>query len=237
MRLALLLVALLLIGAQAPAASPVVAEAGDAKMTEADVAALLAASNPDLRAKLASDPALLDRVIRAQVVQMLVLQEAQAKQWDTKPNIAFLARQAHDSAIASSYIASLATPPADYPSDAEIQATYDAQKDRLMLPRQFHVAQIFVAVPANAASAVEADAKRRITMLRQAVAKPHADFAAVAKKESDDKNSAPSGGDLGWMAADRIRPPVRDAVAGMQPARSATRCGPRTAGMSSRCWE
>jgi hypothetical protein len=44
MRLGLLLVALLLIGAQAPVQSPVVAEAGDVKMTEADVAALLAAS-------------------------------------------------------------------------------------------------------------------------------------------------------------------------------------------------
>jgi peptidylprolyl isomerase len=236
MRLGLLLVALLLIGAQAPVQSPVVAEAGDVKMTEADVAALLAASNADLRAKLASDPALLDRVIRAQVVQMLVLREAHDKQWDTKPNIEFLARQAHDSAIASSYLASLATPPADYPSDAEIQATYDAQKDRLMLPRQFHVAQIFVAVPANAAPAVEADARRRITMLRQAVGKPHADFAAVAKKESDDKNSAPSGGELGWMAADRIRPRCATRWSACRPARSVTRCAPMTAGISSRCW-
>lgn len=218
MRRAILLAALLLAGAQAPApTNAIVAEAGDVKLTSADVANMIAATNADTRAKLAADPSLLDRLVRAQLVQALLVREAHDKQWDSKPNIAFLAQQAHDTAIANSYLASLVQVPADYPSDTDIQAAFDAQRGRLMLPKQYHLAQIFVAVPANATETVEADARKRIIALRQQVARPHADFAAVARKDSDDKNSAASGGDIGWLPEDRLRPPVRAALASMQP--------------------
>ncbi|HVC59321.1 MAG TPA: peptidylprolyl isomerase [Acetobacteraceae bacterium] len=211
-----LLVALLLVSAQAPAGNSVVAEAGGAKMTAADARNLLAAAAPDVRAKLASDPSLLDRLVRRQMVQMLLLQEAHAQQWDTRPDVVFQAQQAHDAAIADSYLASLAQPPAGYPSDADVEAAYEARKDRLIMPRQYHLAQIFVALPPNATAAAEARAKQRLAAIRQQLAKPRADFAAVARNESDDKASAAAGGDLGWLPEDRLRPPVRDAVAGMQ---------------------
>jgi len=211
-----LLVALLLVGAQAPDTNAVVAEAGDAKMTAADARTLIAATAPDVRAQLAKDPSLIDRMVRGQMVQMLLLEDAHAKQWDTKPEVAFRAQQAHDAAIADSYLASLAEPPADYPSDADVEAAYQQQKDRLIMPRQYHLAQIFLALPANATATAEADAKKRLAAIRQQLAKPHADFAAIARADSDDKASAASGGDLGWLPETRLRPQVRDAVAGMQ---------------------
>src|SRR5690348_5088988 len=93
----LLAAALLLAGAQAPSPSPVVAEAGDVKITAADVAELIAAATPDIRAKLATEPALLERLVRAQLVQSLLVKEAHDKQWDTKPSVAFLAQQARES--------------------------------------------------------------------------------------------------------------------------------------------
>jgi parvulin-like peptidyl-prolyl isomerase len=217
MRRTLLASALLLACAQAPSPSPVVAEAGDVKITAADISKIIAAANPDVRAKLATNPALLERLVRTQLVQALLLNEAHEKQWDSKPNIAFLAQQARDTAIANSYLASLVSIPADYPSDADVQAAFDAQKGRLMLPKQYHLAQIFIAVPQNAPANLDADTKKRITMLRQQLIKPHADFASAARKESDDKASAQSGGDLGWMADDRLRPPVREAVLTLQP--------------------
>jgi parvulin-like peptidyl-prolyl isomerase len=215
-RILLLAAAFLLTSAQAPAPDAVVAEAGDAKVTVADVKNLLAAAGPDVRTQLASDPSSLDRLARSQVVQILLLQEAHAHQWDAKPDVAFRAQQAHDAAIAGSYLASLAAPPADYPSDAEVDAAYEAQKSRLMLPRQYHLAQIFVALPENAPAAAEADAKKRLASIHQLLARPHADFAAIAQHESDDKTSAAAGGDLGWLPEDRLRSPLREAVAGMQ---------------------
>lgn len=217
MRRALLLaVTFLLTGAQAPAPNAVVAEAGDAKVTVADIANLLAAASPEVRAQLAGDPSSLDRLVRGQVVQMLLVEEAHAHQWDAKPDVVFRAQQAHDAVIGGSYIASLAAPPADYPSDAEVEAAYEAQKSRLIVPRQYHLAQIFVALPQDATAAAEADAKKHLASIHQLLAKPRADFAAVAQHESDDKASASSGGDLGWLPEDRLRSPVREAVAGMQ---------------------
>jgi parvulin-like peptidyl-prolyl isomerase len=214
----LLFVALLLTGAQSPDGNSVVAEAGDVKMTASDARNLLAAAAPDVRTQLAADPSLLDRLVRTQVVQMLLLQEAHAAQWDAKPDVVFRAQQAHDQAIANSYLASLAELPTDYPSDADVQAAYQAQKDRLIMPRRYHLAQIYVALPPNATpgAEAEAEAKKRLASIRQQLAKPRADFGAIARNESDDKASAASGGDLGLLPEDRLRPPVRDAVAGMQ---------------------
>lgn len=213
-----LLAALLLTGAQAPDSNSVVAEAGGATMTAADARNLIATAAPDVQAQLAKDPSLLDRLVRGQMVQALLLQEAHAKQWDTKPDIAFRAQQAHDAAIVDSYLASLAQPAADYPSDADVQAAYEAQKNRLIVPRQYHLAQIFVALPPNASTTAEAEAKKRLAAIRQQLARTRADFAAIARDNSDDKTSAASGGDLGWLPEDRLRPAVRDAVAGMQEA-------------------
>jgi parvulin-like peptidyl-prolyl isomerase len=215
MRRILLLGATVLIAA-APAPSTVVAESGDVQITAADARNLLAATAPDVRAQLARDPSALERLIRGQVVQALLLQEAHAHQWDQKPDVVFRARQAHDAAIAESYLASLAAPPADYPSDADIAAAYEAHKSNFMQPRQYHLAQIFIAVPQNASAAAEADAKQRIAGVVQLLTKSQADFAAVARQDSDDKTSAEAGGDLGWLPEDRLRPEVRDAVSGMQ---------------------
>jgi parvulin-like peptidyl-prolyl isomerase len=221
-RTVLLTAALLLAGADAPtpnapAPNAVVAEAGDIKLTASDARNLLSTSPADVQAQIARDPSLLDRLVRSEVVQMLLVQEAHAHQWEEKPDVAFRARQAHDASIASSYLASLAVPPADYPSDADIAAAYEAQKSRLMLPRQYHLAQIFVALPQNATTAAaEADATKRLASIRQMLGKPHADFAAIARRDSDDKATAESGGDLGWLPEDRLRPEVRDAVGGMQ---------------------
>jgi parvulin-like peptidyl-prolyl isomerase len=220
-RTLLLTAALLLAGADAPtpnapAPNAVVAEAGDIKLTASDARNLLSTSPADVQAQIARDPSLLERLVRSEVVQMLLVQEAHAHQWEEKPDVAFRARQAHDASIASSYLASLAVPPADYPSDADIAAAYEAQKSRLMLPRQYHLAQIFVALPQNATTAAEADATKRLASIRQMLGKPHADFAAIARRDSDDKATAESGGDLGWLPEDRLRPEVRDAVGGMQ---------------------
>jgi hypothetical protein len=200
----------------APAPNAIVAEAGDIKLTASDARNLLTTSPADVQAQVAHDPSLLDRLVRSEVVQMLLVQEAHAHQWDEKPDVAFRAQQAHDAAIASSYLASLAQPPADYPPDADIAAAYEAQKSRLMLPRQYHLAQIFVALPQNATAAAEADATKRLASVRQLLGKSHADFAAIARRDSDDKATAESGGDLGWLPEDRLRPEVREAVGGMQ---------------------
>lgn len=61
----------------------------------------------------------------------------------------------------------------------------------------------------------DAQAKARIDTLRARIA-GGADFAEVAKESSDDLNTKPSGGDLGWFNADAFGPDFGAQVAALQ---------------------
>jgi parvulin-like peptidyl-prolyl isomerase len=126
--------------------------------------------------------------------------------------VVFRADQARDASIVNQYVASLTKPPDDYPSDAEVEAAYQANKQQFMLPRQFNLAQIFIAAPAGAAVAVESAAEQKLKSVQQQLAKRKADFAAIAAKESDDRASAGNGGDTGWVREDRLSAPIREAA-------------------------
>jgi peptidylprolyl isomerase len=210
--------ALLSLVAAAPLApsDQVIAQCGGITLTAADLRNLLASAEPDLRQRLTHDPAALAEFVRAHILQTELLGMAQASKWDQRPDIAARAEQAHDTVITESYLASVTAPDPEYPSDADVQAAYDANKSRFMIPRQYHLAQIFIAVPSNAPRQVDEDARKRLRDLRQQLAKPRADFAEAARSESQDVASATKGGDLGWLREDQLLPVVRDAVSGLQ---------------------
>jgi peptidylprolyl isomerase len=217
-RTALLVCACLSCAAAGQGAPPdqVVAQSGTLTFTAGDAKRLIDTATPELREQLQHDPALLPKLIRSELLRLVLLDQARAQKWDQKPDVAFRALQAHDTVIVNSYVASLTAPAADYPSDAEIQAAYEANKSRFMAPRQYHLAQIFVAVPSGASSQVEDEARKKARDIRQSLAKPKTDFAATARRQSDDRATAENGGDMGWMREDQLIASVRDAVAGLQ---------------------
>ena len=216
-RLALAGLAVLLCSAQAPAPDTVVAQSGPNTLTVAGLRQLLDFVSPDQRRQAEGDPAAMANLIRSQFVQLSLLAEAKAKKFDQSPAVAYRAEQARQSAIVQSYVASITAPPADYPAEAEIQAAYDANKARLLVPRQYDLAQIVVLVPAGATRAQEDEAQKKITDLRVQAAKPGGEsFADLARKLSEDSASAKDGGALHRMREDILLPQVRDAVAGLQ---------------------
>jgi peptidylprolyl isomerase len=216
-RLALAGLAVLLCSGQAPAPDTVVAQSGANTITVAGLHQLLDSLNPEQRRQAEADPAALTTVIRTQLVQLTLLAEAKAKKFDQTPAVAARAEQARQSAIVQSYVASLTDPPADYPTEAEIQAAYDANKARLLVPRQYELAQIVVLVPAGAAHAQDDEAQKKIRDIRAQAARPGAEsFADLARKLSEDQATAKDGGSLRWMREDILLPPVRDAVSGLQ---------------------
>ena len=92
-------------------------------------------------------------------------------------------------------------------SDAELRAFYDANKGNFNLPEpQVHLAQILVtAVPdpqvrnlMSDKSKNEEEARRKILMLEARIKKGE-DFGILAQNYSEDANSAPNGGDLGFV--------------------------------------
>ena len=84
------------------------------------------------------------------------------------------------------------------PSEAELRKRYEENKASYQMPEAAHVLHILVKVEPNAAPAVDAAAKAKAQSL-VAQLRAGADFAALAKNNSQDPSSAGRGGDMDWV--------------------------------------
>jgi peptidylprolyl isomerase len=201
-RVRALVVAILCVAA---APDPVVAIRGADQITASQVRALIAGADPQTRARLTTDPKALQEIVRDALLQKGVLEAAKAANWDRKPDIVALLNRTREAAIAQSFLASHAAPPASYPSAAEIAAAYEQAKPQLMQPRAYHLTQLFITLPANAPGADVTHAKQTLAGLRNGFAGTHTP-ALPAGVQS---------GDLGWVPENRLQPAAKDAVSGL----------------------
>jgi len=99
---------------------------------------------------------------------------------------------------------------------AEVQDYYEAHKREYTIPARVHARHILIVVPGDADEKVnkakEQDARQ---ILEQAQA--HADFAALAKKYSQDPGSAQHGGDLGFVEKDKLADGIGDILFSLKP--------------------
>jgi peptidyl-prolyl cis-trans isomerase D len=107
----------------------------------------------------------------------------------------------------------LQPPPAD---DATLQQRYVQEKARFVEPEQRLASHILVKVDKGATPAAVAAAKARADQIAAQVRAPGADFAALARADSDDTGSKDAGGDLGWVSKDMMAKPFEDALFAMQ---------------------
>jgi parvulin-like peptidyl-prolyl isomerase len=189
--------------------STVIARVGDLELTATDIRAEILNLDANTQAAVARDPNALSQVVRAILAQRLVLKEALEKKWDEDPSVTAALERLRDSAIAQTYLQAVSKPPESYPTDAELQAAYDANQGQLLVPRQFELAQIYIKNPKGSDAEATAKAQVKLDAVRKALAKHDSDFAAVATAESDDAASAAKGGMLGWLVESRIQPEIR----------------------------
>ncbi len=199
----------------AAAQDDVIANAAQASVTQSDITTLLKSLGDEGRTRLAADPAVMDQVVRATLAQKAVLAEAKAKGWDKQADVQTAVEQARRDIIVRSYLASVNAPPADYPSDAEIQTVYDQNRAAFTAPRALHVAQIYIAVASNADAATVDKARKQAADLASRAR--NGDFAALAKANSQDKASAANGGDMGFVPEPMLVPAVRQAADALKP--------------------
>jgi peptidylprolyl isomerase len=141
------------------AADSVIARAGDRDITIAQIQPYLYSLSEADRAALKQNPAALSQAVRTLILQQVLLKEANNADWDDKSETQALLARVRDAAIAESYLESVTKVPADFPSDAEVKEVYDARKAELTLPKQYRLAQIFIANGTDAAKAkAKADA-------------------------------------------------------------------------------
>jgi peptidylprolyl isomerase len=203
--------AVLLAAAGDPPAG-IVAQRGDVRMTAADIRDLLSRTDPAARAKVESNPAALAGFVRDRLLDQAMLAEAKAKGWDQKPDVVQRANEARDVVVLQAYVASLAPSDPAFPSDADVASAYEANKTRFMLPRLYHLSQIVIQAPQGGG---DDEARRKAADVRAQAVKPKADFAELAKKNSQDRSSADRGGDLGWVREDELIPALKDQIAGL----------------------
>jgi peptidylprolyl isomerase len=196
-------------------APEIVAQRGDIQLTAADVRAMLVRVDPAARAKADANPSALAAFVRERILNDALLAEAKAKGWDQKPDIAQRINDARDTLIVQTYAASLVPPDPNFPSDTIVRQTYEANTARFMTPRQYHLAQIAILVPQNAKPEVDEAARKKAAELRAQAVRPKADFAQLARKNSQEQSSADKGGDAGWAREDALVPPIRQAVANL----------------------
>jgi peptidylprolyl isomerase len=205
--LALAALLLALPGAQGRAAE-VVARFGKTEVTIDQLRVYLDTLEPRDRAALSRDPAALSQLVRSFLARQVVLQEARARRWDEQPGVKAQLDRARDEALTDLYLARISQPPDGYPSASEIQQAYDANRVAFEVPKGYRVAQIFVAAPKGDAAAEEKARKRAEEIARKLRAKG-ADFSAAARAESEDKESAARGGEIGWLSEGQMVPGIR----------------------------
>ena len=141
------------------------------------------------------DAASLRKVTEAMLVQRLVLKEALDKKWHQQPETQRLIQNTREAAIADSYLKKLSEPPADFPSENELKAAYEAAKPSLVQPRSFQLAQIFVS-------------EDKLEAVKARLKADPASFAQIAREMSEHQASAKRDGELGWLTEAQIQPEI-----------------------------
>ena len=101
------------------------------------------------------------------------------------------------------------------PSEAELRKAYDADKDKFRTPERVKIRHILLK---TSGKPPEEDAKMKAKaddLLKQI--KGGADFAELARKNSEDPSSAVKGGDLDWIVRGQTVKPFEDAAFSLKP--------------------
>jgi len=101
-------------------------------------------------------------------------------------------------------------------SDAEVADAYNKNKARFSTPEKRTASHILIAVKKDAPAAEDAAAKAKAQVVLDEVRKNPADFAKIAKQQSQDPGSAELGGDLGVVQKGLFDKPVEDAIYGLK---------------------
>ncbi|MDD4886784.1 MAG: SurA N-terminal domain-containing protein [Thiomonas sp.] len=97
----------------------------------------------------------------------------------------------------------------------QTKAYYEANLAKFSTPAERRASHILITVPNDATPAQQDEARAKAEAIAKQVEANPAEFAALARKDSQDPGSADKGGDLGYFTTDAMVKPFADAVFGM----------------------
>ncbi|QIL81857.1 peptidylprolyl isomerase [Diaphorobacter sp. HDW4A] len=192
------------------AAQPVVVlEVGTVKVTDQDVRAELALAPPSARERALDNPATLKQIATTLAARRLLAQEAEknglANMAEVKAQVQITKERVLSTVRMEQFDASH-TPDAKA-VEAYARDYYRSNPKAFEVPGETKVSHILIAGDTS-------DSKAKAEKLLAEI-KGGADFAKLAKENSDDKSSAEKGGDLGYSPAGRFVPEFDKTVAGL----------------------
>jgi len=196
----------------------VVISVGDAKITAAELNRILEGLSPQSR-RYYSGPG--KHLLPEYLVQMKVLSaEAAKKKLEEQPEVKHELEVARESILADAERKQLQQ--AIPVSDEELQALYQKRQPEF---EDVHIRHILVrtdgSIPNGDSGPIrtplpEAEARKKLEGIRAKIL-AGADFAQMAKENSDDTATAASGGDQGYVNRKQIVPPVADVAYALAP--------------------
>jgi parvulin-like peptidyl-prolyl isomerase len=207
-----MLVALVAVGAVSVGAgniaraevNTVIAKGGSIELSAGDVRSLVATLPDESRKALRSNLPALEKLLRGEVVQRAVLADMRAKNFEKDPNTIHQLERVQQEALTRLWLVSRSEVPADYPAEADVKSTYEALKSSA--PVEYHLAQVFISAPDGVEPTKLSAALRKATDIAGKIGT--SDFAQLARTQSDHAESAAKGGDMGFVAGERLLPAV-----------------------------
>ncbi len=195
------------VGAPVSATNPVVISVGAEQITKADFEMFLAALPDQVKAQMATVP---KRRIAEQIADIKVFAaEARRRKLDQGA----MAQIEMDQALASSLFRDIQAK--TNPTAADMQAYYEKNKDQYQKVKARHILLRFkgspVPVREGQKDLTKEESLAKALELKKAI-DAGGDFAALAKKESDDAGSGANGGDLGAFGRGMMVPPFEQAA-------------------------
>jgi len=96
-------------------------------------------------------------------------------------------------------------------SEGDLEKYYQRHLDRFEVPEQVRASHLLIRVPQDATAAVQAEKRALIESLREKALQGE-DFAALAKRYSEDPGSGKQGGDLGFFSRGTMVPSFENAA-------------------------
>jgi len=149
------------------------------------------------------------------IAKMLIV-EAKSSKFDAKPEVQARMNEARDGALINAFLASVTQADPAWPSESEIVAAYEANRNRVILPKQYHILDIALFVPTGATKEQEDAIQKAARDIKTQASASKADFLELAKKYSQSPTLQQNGGDLGFLREDALQTGIREVVVTMK---------------------
>lgn len=190
-----------------------VASLGDVSLYQGEVTAWLTTLPDGARSALRDKRAMFDDWARRRLAEKALVAEARQQGWEKRDEVSRALARAEDQVLLRSYLSAVSEAPEGYPDEALLKQVYENGKDNMRVPERYHLRQIFLAATGEDTESIETRARQ---LTQQARAKG-TDFAALARRHSDEATSAAQGGAMGPLPLAQLTPEVRPVVAGLEP--------------------